>query len=99
MSVRRVLMIIGTVLAFLFVSQNLDSVEVSLVLGRPVEAPLAAIVGVSFLAGLVVGAGCFAWQQWLIRKRDPEACFEGFQNNNYFGFAVFAGVLLEYTTR
>jgi 4-hydroxybenzoate polyprenyltransferase len=35
----------------------------------------------------------------LIRGRDPEACFKAFQNNNYFGFAVFAGILLEYTSR
>jgi 4-hydroxybenzoate polyprenyltransferase len=55
--------------------------------------------GGAYLAGLFVGAGCFLWQQWLIRNRDPEACFEAFKNNNYFGFAVFAGVLLEYTTR
>jgi len=27
-----------------------------------------------------------------------EGCFKAFQNNNYFGFAMFVGVLLEYTT-
>jgi 4-hydroxybenzoate polyprenyltransferase len=54
--------------------------------------------GNAYSAGLMVGAGCFLWQQWLIRDRDPDACFRAFQNNNYFGFAVFAGVLLEYTT-
>jgi 4-hydroxybenzoate polyprenyltransferase len=55
--------------------------------------------GDAYYAGLLAGACCFLWQQWLIRNRDPEACFKAFQNNNYFGFAVFAGVLLEYTTR
>ena len=54
--------------------------------------------GNAYSAGLMVGAGCFLWQQWLIRDRDPDACFRAFQNNHYFGFAVFAGVLLEYTT-
>jgi 4-hydroxybenzoate polyprenyltransferase len=54
--------------------------------------------GAAYLTGLAVGAGCFLWQQWLIRNRDPGSCFEAFQNNNYFGFAVFAGVLLEYST-
>jgi 4-hydroxybenzoate polyprenyltransferase len=55
--------------------------------------------GDAYAAGLSAGAGCFLWQQWLIRHRDPEDCFKAFQNNNYFGFAVFAGVLLEYNSR
>jgi 4-hydroxybenzoate polyprenyltransferase len=55
--------------------------------------------GDGYHAGLIAGACCFLWQQWLIRNRDPQGCFQAFQNNNYFGFAVFAGVLLEYTSR
>jgi 4-hydroxybenzoate polyprenyltransferase len=55
--------------------------------------------GDGYNAGLIAGACCFLWQQWLIRNREPEACFKAFQNNNYFGFAVFAGVLLEYSSR
>ncbi|HEX2790342.1 MAG TPA: 4-hydroxybenzoate octaprenyltransferase [Steroidobacteraceae bacterium] len=55
--------------------------------------------GDGYRAGLIAGACCFLWQQWLIRRRDPEGCFRAFQNNNYFGFAVFAGVLLEYSSR
>jgi 4-hydroxybenzoate polyprenyltransferase len=43
---------------------------------------------------LLAGAGIFAWQQWLIRDRDRDACFRAFLNNNYFGLVVFAGVLL-----
>ena len=54
--------------------------------------------GDGWYAGLVAGGGCFLWQQWLIRRREPAACFEAFKNNNYFGFAIFAGVLLEYST-
>jgi 4-hydroxybenzoate polyprenyltransferase len=55
--------------------------------------------GDAYHAGLAAGACCFLWQQWLIRNREPDACFKAFQNNNYVGVAVFAGVLLEYTTR
>ncbi len=54
--------------------------------------------GDGWYAGLVAGACCFLWQQWLIRQREPEACFAAFKNNNYFGFAIFGGVLLEYST-
>ncbi|MEI8397492.1 MAG: LapA family protein [Rhodospirillaceae bacterium] len=57
MSVRRVLVIIGSMLALLFVSQNLDTVEISLVMGRPVEAPLALVIAAAFLAGFVTGIG------------------------------------------
>lgn len=49
--------------------------------------------------GLAVGALLFAWQQWLIRERARAACLLAFQNNNYFGAAVFAGILLQYATR
>jgi 4-hydroxybenzoate polyprenyltransferase len=50
-------------------------------------------------AGLIAGGCCFVWQQWLIRARERMACLAAFQNNNYFGLAVFAGVLLEYASR
>jgi 4-hydroxybenzoate polyprenyltransferase len=46
--------------------------------------------------GLVVAAGLAAHQQWLIRTRDPDRCFRAFLNNNLFGLAVFAGILLDY---
>jgi 4-hydroxybenzoate polyprenyltransferase len=46
--------------------------------------------------GLVVAAALAAHQQWLIRTRDPDRCFRAFLNNNLFGLAVFAGILLDY---
>ena len=49
------MVIIGTLLALLFVSQNLDSVEISLVVGRPLEVPLSLIVTIAFLEGFLVG--------------------------------------------
>jgi 4-hydroxybenzoate polyprenyltransferase len=51
-----------------------------------------------YYGGLGVGAALFIWQQWLIRARERAACLLAFQNNGYFGIAVFAGILLEYTT-
>lgn len=55
--------------------------------------------GVGYRIGLIAGGCLFAWQQWLIRRRDRDACLQAFQNNNYFGVAIFIGLLLEYTTR
>ena len=49
-----------------------------------------------YLAGLGAGAAFFAYQLWLIRDRDRDACFRAFLNNNYFGMAVFVGTALEY---
>jgi 4-hydroxybenzoate polyprenyltransferase len=48
--------------------------------------------------GLAAAAVLFIWQQWLIRDREPTACLRAFQNNSYVGFAIFAGILIEYAT-
>ena len=48
-------------------------------------------------AGVLAAALLFAWQQWLIRKREPAGCLRAFLNNQYVGLAVFIGILLEYT--
>ncbi len=49
-----------------------------------------------YWVGLGAGALLFTWQQWLIRKREPERCFQAFNNNHYFGLVVFLGILLHY---
>ncbi|HSC06511.1 MAG TPA: 4-hydroxybenzoate octaprenyltransferase [Steroidobacteraceae bacterium] len=49
-----------------------------------------------YWAGLAAGALLFIWQQWLIRRREPERCFQAFNNNHYFGMVVFIGILLHY---
>lgn len=54
-----------------------------------------ASLGAPYYAGLVVAAGLAAWQQWLIRDREPAQCFRAFLNNNWFGIAVFAGIVAD----
>ncbi len=49
-----------------------------------------------YWCGLAVAAASVVYQQWLIRDRDPARCFRAFLNNNLFGLAVFAGILLHY---
>lgn len=45
----------------------------------------------------LAGAACFAlYQQYLIRRREPDDCLVAFLNNNYFGLSVFVGIALEY---
>jgi 4-hydroxybenzoate polyprenyltransferase len=55
--------------------------------------------GTAYLGGLAAAAVFFAYQQWLIRAREPGACLRAFQNNHYVGMSVFIGILLEYLYR
>ncbi|MBT8131705.1 MAG: 4-hydroxybenzoate octaprenyltransferase, partial [Gammaproteobacteria bacterium] len=49
-----------------------------------------------YQAGLVAATSSAAYQQYLLRDRDPERCFRAFLNNNTFGALVFAGIALDY---
>jgi 4-hydroxybenzoate polyprenyltransferase len=45
----------------------------------------------------VIGTGLlFAYQQWLIRKREPAGCLKAFFNNQYVGAVIFVGIMLQY---
>ena len=54
-------------------------------------------LGAWYVGALVLAAALAAWQQYLIRERRPEDCFRAFLNNNYFGMAVFVGIVLHYS--
>ena len=56
-------------------------------------------LGTWFRLGLAGGAVLFAYQQWLIRRREPAQCFRAFTNNVWFGLAVFLGIALDYLFR
>lgn len=53
-------------------------------------------LGPAYYLGLVVATGLSVYQQYLIRNREPKACFQAFLNNNWFGASVFAGILANY---
>jgi 4-hydroxybenzoate polyprenyltransferase len=61
-----------------------------------VVAGILAARGPAFYLGVALGAVLFAYQQWLIREREPKRCFEAFLDNNRFGMVVFLGVLADY---
>ena len=64
-----------------------------ILIGTRMQLDAVYYVGLGF-------AACFAlYQQRLIRRREPEKCFEAFLNNNWFGASVFAGILLTYIFR
>ncbi len=49
-----------------------------------------------YQSGLLLGAGLFAYQQWLTRGRQPKPCFDAFLNNNLFGLIIFLGLFFDY---
>ncbi len=61
-----------------------------ILLGQQLELPT-----VYYLA-IAVAAGLSLYQQYLIREREPGACFKAFLNNNWLGLAVFVGFFLSY---
>lgn len=54
-----------------------------------------ADLGVFFYLGLVAMACLFVFQQHLARFRERDGCFKAFLNNNWAGFAVFTGLLID----
>lgn len=63
---------------------------------------LLALIGwrahfhIPFYAGLIVAAGIASYHYKLIRERDTAKCFQAFLHNNWFGAAIFAGLMLNY---
>ena len=53
-------------------------------------------LGPFYYGGLAGAAAIAVYHYTLIRDRSREGCFRAFNHNNWFGAAVFAGVLLEY---
>ena len=53
-------------------------------------------LGPFYYGGLAVAACIALYHYTLIRDRGREGCFRAFNHNNWFGAAVFAGLLLEY---
>jgi len=65
---------------------------VMIMIGRQMQ------LGVYYYAGLVTAMGLAGYQLWLIRRRDPGECLKAFLNNNWFGMAIFAGIVVHYLT-
>jgi len=53
-------------------------------------------LGLYYNTSLVVAATLFGYHLYLIRDRQPKACFKAFLHNNWVGMVIFAGVALDY---
>jgi 4-hydroxybenzoate polyprenyltransferase len=56
-------------------------------------------LGICFHLGLAVAAGCFAWEFYSTRTKDPQACFKAFLHNHWAGLAILAGIVADYALR
>lgn len=54
------------------------------------------IAGLNYLFDIsLIGAGILIiYQQYLIKERIPDKCFQAFLNNNWFGLVIFLGIVL-----
>lgn len=52
-------------------------------------------LGLYFNVSLLLAAGFFVYQQWLIRHRNREDCFKAFLNNTWPGCVIFLGILAD----
>jgi len=54
-------------------------------------------LGLYYYLGLIIATATAVYQQKLIYHRQRADCLKAFLNNNWFGAAIFAGMLLEYS--
>lgn len=53
-------------------------------------------LGAWFWLSLLIAAGLFGYQQWLIRDRDRLLSLQAFLNNHWVGMVIFIGIFLHY---
>ena len=58
-----------------------------------------AKLGLYYYFGIFISLLLFGWQHYLIRHREPQACFKAFLNNNWVGAAIFIGLVLDLSLR
>jgi 4-hydroxybenzoate polyprenyltransferase len=53
-------------------------------------------LGLVYYLGLLMAVSLSVYQQKLIFHREKDLCFKAFLNSNYFGLAVFVGLMVDY---
>jgi 4-hydroxybenzoate polyprenyltransferase len=84
--------------AILFGNQDrliIGIIQLLLILNLVLIGHRAELSGFYYL-GVTAAAVFAAYQQYLIKDRKRELCFQAFLNNNWFGLVLFAGIFLDY---
>jgi 4-hydroxybenzoate polyprenyltransferase len=58
-----------------------------------------AHLGWPYWLALLIAAGLFGYQLWLIRDRIRDACLAAFRHNNWLGLSVWIGIVLALAVR
>ncbi|MDO8207624.1 MAG: 4-hydroxybenzoate octaprenyltransferase [Gallionella sp.] len=87
--------------ALLFGKYDVAAVMIcyAITLGLLAWAGQMAQLGWLYYAGLLAASGIALHHYTLIKNRRTDACFKAFLHNNWFGAAVFAGVVIDYWLR
>lgn len=80
----------GPYVAFIIFSFQASSLLLFLFLGLNLK------LGMLYFIGLFISTMLMFYQQYLIKDKKPEKCFQAFLNNNYFGASLFLGLMLNY---
>jgi 4-hydroxybenzoate polyprenyltransferase len=56
-------------------------------------------LGIVYYAAIAAASLIAAQHVWMIRRRDPAACFRAFLGNHWLGMVVFAGIALDLAVR
>jgi 4-hydroxybenzoate polyprenyltransferase len=86
----------STALLFGDLDRTAIAVMMAMMLGGLALLGRSVGLGTPYFVALAVVAALFAWQLWITRRRQREACFRAFLNNNWVGLAVFAGIFAGY---
>ena len=87
--------------ALFFGKHDVAAVMVCYAITLALLAWVAQVTGSGWIyyAGLLVAAGIALYHYTLIKNKSREACFAAFLHNNWFGAAIFAGIVLNYTAQ
>ena len=69
------------------------------ILGLLIAVGQMANAGWPYYGGIAIAAALSVYQQKLIFHREKTLCFKAFLNNNWFGLAVFLGLVADYGLR
>jgi 4-hydroxybenzoate polyprenyltransferase len=87
--------------AILFGSADVFMVSLLMIVLMLALALVGRMAGLGpwYFTGLLVATALLIYERRLIADRDPAACFQAFLHSHLLGFAVFGGLVLEYTFR
>ena len=54
-------------------------------------------LGPIYMVSVAIAAALMAYQQWLIRHRQPQNCFKAFVHNHWVGMVVFLGIAAHFS--